>query len=75
MWNNGNDCGCLWIILIIILLCCCGNTGVGGVSTGPCNCNCNNTGVVGVITGKICTCCHLCCGCICTGNNNSDCCC
>ena len=21
MWNNGNDCGCLWIILIVILLC------------------------------------------------------
>ncbi len=42
MWNNGNDCGCLWIILIIILLCCCcgsGNSGYAGNS-----CTCHHTG-------------------------------
>lgn len=42
MWNNGNDCGCLWIILIVILLCCCcgGNNAVAGNS---CNCHHNRS--------------------------------
>lgn len=39
MWNNGNDCGCLWIILIIILLCCC----CGGGMLGNNNCGCGNS--------------------------------
>ncbi len=30
MWNNGNDCGCLWIILLVLLLCCCCGNGMGG---------------------------------------------
>ena len=38
MWNNGNDCGCLWIILIIILLCCCGN-GSSGFAGNSCTCH------------------------------------
>ena len=38
MWNNGNDCGCLWIILIIILLCCCCGSGNAGNS-----CSCQHT--------------------------------
>ena len=37
MWNNGNDCGCLWIILLVILLCCCGGW---GASPGGCQCGC-----------------------------------
>ena len=39
MWNNGNDCGCLWIILIIILLCCCG--GNNAVPANSCACQHN----------------------------------
>ena len=42
MWNNGNDCGCLWIILIIILLCCCGCGNGNGSNNGCCCCCCNN---------------------------------
>ena len=39
MWNNGNDCGCLWIILIIILLCCCCGNGNSGYSGNGCSCH------------------------------------
>ena len=39
MWNNGNDCGCLWIILIIILLCCCNN---GNNTYAGNNCTCHH---------------------------------
>lgn len=47
MWNNGNDCGCLWIILIILLLCCCGgsnmNMGCGNMCCSNWNRgNCRN---------------------------------
>lgn len=38
MWNNGNDCGCLWIILIIILLCSCCGSGNSGYSGNSCGC-------------------------------------
>ena len=38
MWNNGNDCGCLWIILLIILLCCCCG-GWGTNRSGGCGCS------------------------------------
>lgn len=38
MWNNGNDCGCLWIILIIILLCCCCGGGMWGNNNYGCGC-------------------------------------
>ncbi len=41
MWNNGNDCGCLWIILIIILLCCCCGGGMWG--NNICGCGCGNS--------------------------------
>lgn len=53
MWNNGNDCGCLWIILIIILLsCCCGNSGFAGN-----NCNCNrNRSSFGCASSNECCC-------------------
>lgn len=54
MWNNGNDCGCLWIILIIILLCCCcgGNSGYAGNS---CNCH-HNRGSFGCAGSNECCC-------------------
>lgn len=42
MWNNGNDCGCLWIILLIILLgCCCGGWGTN--RSGGCGCSCGRS--------------------------------
>ena len=40
VWNNGNDCGCLWIILIIILLCCCCGGGTWGNNNRGCGCGC-----------------------------------
>ena len=43
MWNNGNDCGCLWIILIIILLCCCCGGGMWG--NNNCGCGCGKSGI------------------------------
>lgn len=64
-FSNGNDNGCLWIILIIILFSCCGcgNNNWGGNNWG-CGCGCNNCGC------NNCGCNNNCgCGC----NNNCGC--
>ena len=66
MWNNGNDCGCLWIILIIILLCCCCGNGSNGTNGCCCSC-CDNSNSCG------CSCSNNC-GCCCNNNCNCGCC-
>lgn len=54
MWNNGNDCGCLWIILIIILLCCC--CGSGNSCGNPCVCQQGGRSNFGGNCGNECCC-------------------
>lgn len=54
MWNNGNDCGCLWIILIVILLCCC--CGGGNSAGNSCTCHQHTRGSFGCAGSNECCC-------------------